>query len=95
MLPQEGCNIAPQCCPIRRQPRLHLPLLQIQPHNQYYLCTKTFAQFDLEVHLSCTNMPDSASKTEAIYFPAHSKPIEETDEELTLKDARNTCHSWK
>jgi hypothetical protein len=42
-----------------------------------------FAQFGLTVHLGCTNMPDSKSKTEAMYFPAHSKPIEETDEDLT------------
>ena len=42
----------------------------------------TFAQFGLEVHLGCTNMPKSKTKTEAMYFPAHSKPIEETEEEL-------------
>jgi hypothetical protein len=37
----------------------------------------TFAQFGLTVHLGCTNIPDSKSKTEAMYFPAHSKPQEE------------------
>jgi hypothetical protein len=42
----------------------------------------TFAQFGLKVHLGCTNMPDFKSKTEAMYFPAYSKPIEETEEEL-------------
>ena len=42
----------------------------------------TFAQFGLEVHLGCTNTPNSKSKTEAMYFPAHSKTIEETEEEL-------------
>jgi hypothetical protein len=42
----------------------------------------TFAQFGLEVHLGCTNTPNSKSKTEAMYFPAHSKPIEEVEEEL-------------
>jgi hypothetical protein len=34
------------------------------------------------VHLGCTNTPDSKSKTEAMYFPAHSKPIEEVEEDL-------------
>jgi len=42
----------------------------------------TFAQFGLEVHLGCTNTPKSKSKTEAMYFPAHSKPIEEVEEDL-------------
>jgi hypothetical protein len=40
----------------------------------------TVGQFGLEVHLGCTNMPNSKSNTEAMYFPAHSKPIEETEE---------------
>jgi hypothetical protein len=43
----------------------------------------TFAQFGFEVYLGCTNTPDSKSKTEALYFPpAHSKPIEEVEEDL-------------
>ena len=42
----------------------------------------TFAQFGLKVHLGWTNTPNLKSKTEAMYFPAHSKPIEETEEEL-------------
>ena len=32
--------------------------------------------------LTLTNTPDSKSKTEAMYFPAHSKPIEEVDKDL-------------
>ena len=43
---------------------------------------KSFAQFGLEVHLGCTNTPNSKSKTEAMYFPAYCKNIEETEEEL-------------
>ena len=46
------------------------------------LVQQTFAQFGLEVHLGCTNTPKSFSKTEAMYFPSHSKPINETEEEL-------------
>ena len=42
----------------------------------------TFANFGLEVHLGSTETPNSKSKTEAMYFPAHSKPIEEIGEEL-------------
>ena len=42
----------------------------------------SFAQFGLKVHLGCTNTPNLKSKTEAMNFPAHSKPIEETKEEL-------------
>jgi hypothetical protein len=34
---------------------------------------QTFAQLGLEVHLGCTNTPKSTSKTEAMYFPSHSK----------------------
>ena len=33
---------------------------------------KTFAQFGLEVHLGCTNTPNSKSKIEAMYFPVYS-----------------------
>jgi hypothetical protein len=41
------------------------------------------AQFGLEVHLGCTNTPNSPSKTEAMYFPAHPKePMDEIEEEL-------------
>ena len=36
----------------------------------------TFAQFGLKVQLGCTIMSDLDSKTEAMYFPAHSKHIE-------------------
>ena len=46
------------------------------------LVQQTFAQFGLEVHLGCTNTPKSTSKTEAMYFPSHSKPIDEIEEEL-------------
>jgi hypothetical protein len=42
----------------------------------------TFAQFGLKVHLNCTYTPDLKPKTEAMYFPVHSKPIGETEEEL-------------
>jgi hypothetical protein len=46
------------------------------------LVQQTFPQFGLEVHLGCTNTPKSSSKTEAMCFPSHSKPIDEIDEEL-------------
>ena len=46
------------------------------------LVQQTFAQFGLEVHLGCTNTPKSSSKTEAMYFTSHSKPINEIEEEL-------------
>jgi hypothetical protein len=46
------------------------------------LVQQTFARFVLEVHLGCTNTPKLKSKTEAMYFPSHSKPMNEIEEEL-------------
>jgi hypothetical protein len=49
-----------------------------------------FAQFGLVVHLGCTNTTNLSSKTEAIYFPAHSY-----QRNRRRIDLRKICHPWK